>query len=129
MSAAPYAHTILTSRLGLVAIPVKFTATTAGAVVTPYVDAPYIQSIVKGTTGFVITFKDKWAGFDGFNAHILPVAYDATRATDIENTVNGVASNPSVLTFLTTNKAGTAVDLTTGDTVSMVLFMSYKKKA
>jgi hypothetical protein len=111
-----------------VAIAVKFTATTAGAVVTPLIDAKYIKSIVKGTTGFVITFKDKWAGFQGFCGSILPVAYDATRATNIKEAANGVASNPSTLTFLVTNGAGTAVDLTTGDTVTMMLFMSYKKK-
>ncbi len=128
-AAGGFNHDVKSSRLGDMRVHVKFTATTAGAVVTPLTYAPYIKSIVKGTTGFVITFKSSWANFLSFTGNIVPVAYSAARACNIQLATDAISDKTTpALTFLVVDGlGGTAIDLTTGDTVYMTLNLSYKK--
>jgi len=127
-AAGGYNHDVKSSRLGDERVHVRFSATTAGAVVTPLTYAPYIKSIVKGTTGFVITFKSSWAACLSVQGNIIPVAYDKTRACNVKLSVDAITDKTTpALTFLATAGDGTAVDLTTGDTVYLTLNLSYKK--
>ena len=126
MSAAPSTHRKESSQLGDTDIEIRFTVTTSGAVVTPLAMAPEVKSIVKGTTGVVVTMNDSWNKFVNSNAHIVPSAYSKARAVKLEPSVIDVSNvTTPAITFLATTGDGTAIDLTTGDTVYMTLTLSY----
>ncbi len=109
----------LDGTLGTLRIPVKFTVTTAGAVDEVLRGGEYIASIVKGTTGFVVTFLEPCVDFIGHNLEIVPAAYDETEACYVKVADVDVTNQTApTITFLTVDgDGGIAVDMTTGDTI------------
>lgn len=114
----PQGYHGLDGSLGLLRIPVKFSVTTSGAVDVVSRGKQYIASIVKGTTGFVVTFLEPCVDFIGHDLNILPASYSKTRAVDVRLAAVDIANatTPTV-TFLTVDGDGDAIDMTTGDVI------------
>ncbi len=109
----------LDGTLGTLRVPVKFSVTTAGAVNVVSRGSEYITSIVKGTTGFVVTFREPFVDFVGHNLEIIPAAYSAARACNIHVAALDVTNQttPTITFLVVDGLGGTAIDLTTGDLV------------
>ncbi len=109
----------LDGTLGTLRIPVKFSVTTAGAVNVVSRGGEYIASIVKGTTGFVVTFLEPCVDFIGHNLVIIPSSYSAARAVNILVAAVDVTNQTTpTITFKTVDGLGaTAIDMTTGDVI------------
>ena len=123
----PEGYTALDGNLGLIRIPVKFSVTTAGAVNVVLHGKQYILSIVKGTTGFVITLLEPCVEFMGQTLKIIPAAYSAARACNIQVASSDVTNQTTpTITFLTVDGlGGTAIDMTTGDLVYGDITLKY----
>ena len=115
----PYGHTPLDGSLGLIRIPVKFSVTTAGAVNVVSRGLEYFASIVKGTTGFVVTLLEPCVDFVSHNMKILPTSYSSARACNIQIAAVDVGNQttPTITFLVVDGLGGTAIDMTTGDVV------------
>ncbi len=123
----PEGYTPLDGNLGLIRIPVKFSVTTAGAVNVISHGKQYILSIVKGTTGFVVTLLEPCVEFMSQTLKIIPASYSNARACNVQVSASDVTNQTTpTITFLTVDGLGaTPIDMTTGDLVYGEITLKY----
>jgi hypothetical protein len=115
---------------GLVDIPVKFTAGASGAVpaLSAFAQHNGVAAVTKpsGTGIYKITLEDAYLARVGFIRDVKQASYSSSGACHIQITADTTSdpTDPSV-TLLVTTAAGAAVNLASGDVVTITLVMQY----